>query len=109
MEKVLKCASFFSDSRYVVGFFWRYPPASLDWDWCGKEVPVSVWVFLLCSEEEDAHLPQTLESLGHIHLENRTEYVWSPLIGECSVSCGRGEIFQCCREMLLGCRCELTA
>ncbi|XP_065552177.1 A disintegrin and metalloproteinase with thrombospondin motifs 13 isoform X5 [Lathamus discolor] len=41
-------------------------------------------------KEEDAHLLQTLESLGHIQLENQTVYVWSPLAGECSVSCGRG-------------------
>ncbi|XP_026715926.1 A disintegrin and metalloproteinase with thrombospondin motifs 13 isoform X1 [Athene cunicularia] len=40
---------------------------------------------------EDAHLLQTLESLGHIQPENRTVYVWSPLAGECSVSCGRGK------------------
>lgn len=64
---------------------------------------------MLCSEEEDAHLLQPLESLGHIQLENRTVYVWSPVAGECSVSCGRGEAFLCCREMLLGCRCEFSA
>ncbi|KAJ7395915.1 hypothetical protein BTVI_149977 [Pitangus sulphuratus] len=32
-----------------------------------------------------------LESLGHIPRENRTVYVWSPVAGECSVSCGRGK------------------
>ncbi|XP_055670330.1 A disintegrin and metalloproteinase with thrombospondin motifs 13 isoform X6 [Falco peregrinus] len=42
-------------------------------------------------KEEDAQLLQTSESLGHIQLENRTVYVWSPLAGECSVSCGRGK------------------
>ncbi|XP_062496955.1 A disintegrin and metalloproteinase with thrombospondin motifs 13 isoform X1 [Pezoporus occidentalis] len=42
-------------------------------------------------KEEDAHVLQTLESLGHIQLENQTVYVWSPLAGECSVSCGRGK------------------
>lgn len=109
MEKVLKCASVFSDSKYLVGLIWKYPLPSLDRDQCGKQVPMSVWVFLLCSEEEDAHLLQTSESLGHIQLENQTVYVWTPVAGECSVSCGRGEILQCCREMLLGCRCELSA
>lgn len=66
-----------------------------------------VWFFLLCSEEEDTHLLQIPESLGHIQLENQTVYVWSPLAGECSVSCGGGEIFLCCRKMLLGCMCQL--
>lgn len=66
-------------------------------------------VFLLCSEEEDAHLLQPPESLGHVQLENRTVYVWSPVAGECSVSCGRGEAFLCCREVLFGCRCEFSA
>lgn len=108
-EKVLKCSSFFSDRKYIVGLIWRYLPASLDQDWCGKQVPVSVWVLLLCFEEEDAHVLQTLESLGHIQLENQTVYVWSPRAGECSVSCGRGEIFQCCREMLVTCSPELSA
>ncbi|XP_050175941.1 A disintegrin and metalloproteinase with thrombospondin motifs 13 isoform X1 [Myiozetetes cayanensis] len=42
-------------------------------------------------KEEDAHVLQPLESLGHIPLENRTVYVWSPVAGECSVSCGRGK------------------
>ncbi|XP_051663787.1 A disintegrin and metalloproteinase with thrombospondin motifs 13 isoform X2 [Manacus candei] len=42
-------------------------------------------------KEEDAHVLQPLESLGHIPLENRTVYVWSPVVGECSVSCGRGK------------------
>ncbi|KAM9370808.1 A disintegrin and metalloproteinase with thrombospondin motifs 13 [Phaethornis superciliosus] len=42
-------------------------------------------------KEEDSHLLQTSESLGQIQLENQTLYVWSPLAGECSVSCGRGE------------------
>ncbi|RMB93373.1 hypothetical protein DUI87_30068 [Hirundo rustica rustica] len=46
---------------------------------------------LLSSEEEDAHFLQPLESLGHVQLENRTVYVWSPVAGECSVSCGRGK------------------
>ncbi|XP_056361451.1 A disintegrin and metalloproteinase with thrombospondin motifs 13 isoform X1 [Oenanthe melanoleuca] len=41
-------------------------------------------------KEEDAHLPQPLESLGHVQQQNQTVYVWSPVAGECSVSCGRG-------------------
>lgn len=50
---------------------------------------------------------QAAESPGHIQLENQSVYVWSPLAGECSVSCGGGEILQCCKEMLPGCTCEL--
>ncbi|KAF2978949.1 hypothetical protein EK904_014492, partial [Melospiza melodia maxima] len=42
-------------------------------------------------KEEDAHLLQPLEPLGHVQLENQTVYVWSPVAGECSVSCGRGK------------------
>lgn len=52
-------------------------------------------------------LLRTLELPGHIQLENQSVYVWSPLAGECSVSCGRGEIPQCCKKMLPGCMCEL--
>ncbi|XP_033923530.1 A disintegrin and metalloproteinase with thrombospondin motifs 13 isoform X6 [Melopsittacus undulatus] len=63
----------------------------------GEEKPLSIvpCVVNVCplgwDKEEDAHVLQTLESLGHIQLENQTVYVWSPLAGECSVSCGRGE------------------
>ncbi|XP_037256435.1 A disintegrin and metalloproteinase with thrombospondin motifs 13 isoform X4 [Falco rusticolus] len=62
-----------------------------------EEKPLSVvpCVVNVCplgwDKEEDAQLLQTSESLGHIQLENRTVYVWSPLAGECSVSCGRGK------------------
>ncbi|POI27930.1 hypothetical protein CIB84_008320 [Bambusicola thoracicus] len=66
----------------------------LGWDRIGplgKQVSVSAWFFLLCSEEEDTDLLQTPELPGHIQLENQSVYVWSPLAGECSVSCGRGK------------------
>ncbi|XP_035197564.1 A disintegrin and metalloproteinase with thrombospondin motifs 13 isoform X1 [Oxyura jamaicensis] len=62
-----------------------------------EEKPLSVvpCVVNVCplgwDKEEDTHLLQTPESFGHIQLENQTVYVWSPLAGECSVSCGRGE------------------
>ncbi|XP_062446969.1 A disintegrin and metalloproteinase with thrombospondin motifs 13 isoform X2 [Rhea pennata] len=42
-------------------------------------------------KEEDANLLQTSESFGHIQRENQPVYVWSPLAGECSVSCGKGK------------------
>ncbi|XP_068771177.1 A disintegrin and metalloproteinase with thrombospondin motifs 13 isoform X1 [Struthio camelus] len=42
-------------------------------------------------KEEDTRLLQTFESFGHIQLENKPVYVWSPLAGECSVSCGKGK------------------
>ncbi|XP_075572822.1 A disintegrin and metalloproteinase with thrombospondin motifs 13 [Pelecanus crispus] len=62
-----------------------------------EEKPLSVvpCVVNVCplgwDKDEGAHLLQTSESLAHIQLENRTVYVWSPLAGECSVSCGRGK------------------
>ncbi|XP_071430224.1 A disintegrin and metalloproteinase with thrombospondin motifs 13 isoform X2 [Pithys albifrons albifrons] len=62
-----------------------------------EEKPLSVvpCVVKVCplgwDKEEDAHLLQPLESRGHIPSENRTVYVWSPVAGECSVSCGRGK------------------
>ncbi|XP_064027480.1 A disintegrin and metalloproteinase with thrombospondin motifs 13 isoform X3 [Pogoniulus pusillus] len=54
-------------------------------------VPCVVSVCPLGWDKEDAHLPQTPETPGQIQLENRTLFVWSPLAGECSVSCGRGQ------------------
>ncbi|XP_030317277.1 A disintegrin and metalloproteinase with thrombospondin motifs 13 isoform X4 [Calypte anna] len=54
-------------------------------------VPCVVNVCPLGWDKEDSHSLQTSESLGQIQLENQTLYVWSPLAGECSVSCGRGE------------------
>ncbi|KAM6243679.1 A disintegrin and metalloproteinase with thrombospondin motifs 13 isoform 3-T3 [Porphyrio hochstetteri] len=60
-----------------------------------KPLPVVPCVVNVCplgwDKEEDTHLLQTLESLGHTQLENQTVYVWTPLAGECSVSCGRGK------------------
>lgn len=85
------------------GFDLEVSPAFIRSEPLGKQVSVSAWFFLLCSEEEDVDLLQPAESPGHIQLENQSVYVWSPLAGECSVSCGRGEILQWCKKTLPGC------
>ncbi|XP_052524595.1 A disintegrin and metalloproteinase with thrombospondin motifs 13 isoform X3 [Tympanuchus pallidicinctus] len=54
-------------------------------------VPCVVNVCPLGWDKEDMDLFQAAESPGRIQLENQSVYVWSPLAGECSVSCGGGQ------------------
>ncbi|XP_044517230.1 A disintegrin and metalloproteinase with thrombospondin motifs 13 [Gracilinanus agilis] len=42
------------------------------------------------TQEPGSFLEEALDQLGASWKENLTVYVWSPLIGECSVSCGTG-------------------
>uniref|UniRef100_A0A7M4EJ42 ADAM metallopeptidase with thrombospondin type 1 motif 13 n=1 Tax=Crocodylus porosus TaxID=8502 RepID=A0A7M4EJ42_CROPO len=58
-------------------------------------LPVTCWGLLPCLKQEDTHSQAALVPAEIIQKADRSVHVWSPLAGDCSVTCGGGETQRC--------------